>query len=331
MNIKTEYEAEVGPTEMVFETVDLTPKTAKTISLWSNAETKQLMDLHRNLINEVGNQKRFKRKKDMWMEISLHFPNRTPKQCEERFKTVLKRKKNNFGKVYISEAKRKTIEILDNKPEFENKFQIIRRPKVENNREEFLINNKNISAWTLSETKQLIELYKRLIGEVGPQRRFSLKKDMWTEISLHFTDKNPKQCEQRLNSVFKRKQQICLTKETKKSVVVQPKNPCNTFQINKVQILKNNINSDDNEAEETFKALINKSSKLEKDTDPIAPEIETNKIKANKEMSLNEVLLHIAAKREEGKERRHKEKLQAISKMQDILQQLLDLKKNKKN
>lgn len=142
MNIKTEYEPEIGQTEMLFETVDM-PITSKTIVMWSNEETKLLMDLYGSFINEVGPDKRFPHKKNMWLEISSHYPCRTAKQCEERFKTVLKRKKNNF-KLYISETGRKAID-LDNNDTIDDSFLNIKRPRIASNNEGFTTNSKNIS------------------------------------------------------------------------------------------------------------------------------------------------------------------------------------------
>lgn len=129
MEIKTEYEPEFGPTEMVFETVDI-PSSSKKIAIWSNSDTRLLMDFHKSLINEVGPEKRFLHKKDMWLEISSQFPNKTPKQCEERYKTVLKRKKKGKEKVYLSEARKKTID-LEAKYSVDNTFEIVRKHPID--------------------------------------------------------------------------------------------------------------------------------------------------------------------------------------------------------
>lgn len=65
--------------------------------------------------------KRFKRKLDMWSEISSQIGTKNSKQCEERFKTVLRRKKKDFQMVLISQA--------ESENENENTYQIIRNHK----------------------------------------------------------------------------------------------------------------------------------------------------------------------------------------------------------
>lgn len=62
------------------------------------------MSLYKTLIWEVG--KRFVYQKEMWAEIATHFPDKTPNQCEQRYKTVLKRKTKGF----ITKARRKPVD-----------------------------------------------------------------------------------------------------------------------------------------------------------------------------------------------------------------------------
>ncbi|XP_037824071.1 uncharacterized protein LOC119612343 isoform X2 [Lucilia sericata] len=125
MEIKTEYETEIGPTQVVFEVVDV-PNTTKKIVIWSDIETQQLMDLYESFSPQVGPQMRFKHKKDMWTEIATHFPGRHSKQCEERYKTVLKRKKKGLLEPDVLEAEEWN----------ENPFKIIKKLEIERAAEE---------------------------------------------------------------------------------------------------------------------------------------------------------------------------------------------------
>nr|CAI5857068.1 unnamed protein product [Callosobruchus analis] len=65
---------------------------------WSNDETRLILDKYEQYLSLVGPMKKFKNKKLMWMQISKDLKNhfgveRTPQQTENRYKTILKRKK----------------------------------------------------------------------------------------------------------------------------------------------------------------------------------------------------------------------------------------------
>ncbi|CAH1102965.1 unnamed protein product [Psylliodes chrysocephalus] len=65
---------------------------------WTEAETKLLLDLYEENISRVGPMKKYKNKKNMWQDVSNIINktikiNRTALQVENRYKTVLKRKK----------------------------------------------------------------------------------------------------------------------------------------------------------------------------------------------------------------------------------------------
>ncbi|CAG9822239.1 unnamed protein product [Phaedon cochleariae] len=65
---------------------------------WCEAETRLLLDKYESYLKHVGPMKKFKRKKDMWQQISKDIKTilnitKTPTQCENRYKTILKRKK----------------------------------------------------------------------------------------------------------------------------------------------------------------------------------------------------------------------------------------------
>lgn len=63
------------------------------ILVWSEKDTKRLLELYNDYLPQTGPLKRFKQKKEMWSYVANEFPGKSGKQCEERYKTVLRRKK----------------------------------------------------------------------------------------------------------------------------------------------------------------------------------------------------------------------------------------------
>lgn len=71
----------------------------KNDATWQENETKLLLDKYEHFLPLVGPLKKFKTKKNMWVKISQDLEEilgvkRTSVQCENRFKTLMKRKKN---------------------------------------------------------------------------------------------------------------------------------------------------------------------------------------------------------------------------------------------
>ncbi|KAH7946966.1 hypothetical protein HPB52_006441 [Rhipicephalus sanguineus] len=72
---------------------------SKDTTLWSEGETRKLLEKFTNCMPEVGPMKKFKDKKTMWTAIAAELRHetgieRTPLQCENRLKTVKKRYSN---------------------------------------------------------------------------------------------------------------------------------------------------------------------------------------------------------------------------------------------
>ncbi|XP_023303977.2 uncharacterized protein LOC111685926 [Lucilia cuprina] len=327
MEIKTEYETEIGPTQVVFEVIDV-PNTTKKIVIWSESETQQLLDLYENFYPQVGPHMRFKHKKDMWTEIATHFPGRHRKQCEERYKTVLKRKKKGLPEANVLEAEEweenpiKTMKILEEERAAEEQTKTFR----------------NVNMWTNSETRLLMSLHRTLIKEVG--KRFTFQKDMWREIATNFPGKQPNQCEQRYKTVQKRKKKCVYTKSRRKTNDFKNKDSVGNSIWRNNRIAKNHINkcTNDTEMDEliTLGEEVNNVPKtMEVITENISdiytkiPQSSTTKEpfkQERKDLSLAEILWEIAAKKEEAKERRHRERMEATKQLQNILQQILNSK-----
>ena len=60
------------------------------------------MDLYKEYLPQIGPLKRFKNKKEMWLNIANDYPGKSAKQCEERYKTVLKRKRPKVEACYAA-------------------------------------------------------------------------------------------------------------------------------------------------------------------------------------------------------------------------------------
>ncbi|GLV33441.1 hypothetical protein CBL_20180 [Carabus blaptoides fortunei] len=82
---------------------------------WKISETKVLLDKYENYLSQVGPMKKFKTKRIMWKKISADLKEifnveKTDLQCENRYKTILKRKKKAVDNNHRSGSSRETIE-----------------------------------------------------------------------------------------------------------------------------------------------------------------------------------------------------------------------------
>lgn len=78
--------------------------------MWTEGETRLLLDKYRSYLPEIGPMKAIRNKKEMWVRISTEIKGRTAKQCEDRYKTLIKRKKVAVENNHTSGAKRQRIE-----------------------------------------------------------------------------------------------------------------------------------------------------------------------------------------------------------------------------
>ncbi|XP_011858505.1 PREDICTED: uncharacterized protein LOC105556053 [Vollenhovia emeryi] len=70
----------------------------KSCDFWTNSATSFMLDKYETYLGNIGPMKRFKTKKQMWLQISKDMTemlniSKTPIQIENRYKTILKRKK----------------------------------------------------------------------------------------------------------------------------------------------------------------------------------------------------------------------------------------------
>ncbi|XP_065364209.1 uncharacterized protein LOC135957399 [Calliphora vicina] len=300
--------------------IDIPVAYVKQLKIWSNSETKQLLSLYKSLLPEVG--QRFTYQKQMFDEISLHFPDKTPQQCQSRLTTMFRKKKRGAGKVYnISGAGKNTTDLVSK--DDTNAFRIIKLHNVEPD-DNLLTPIRNFQLWSNSETKQLVDLYKRFIGDVGPDKRFTQKKEMWAEISAHFPNKEPKQCETRFMRLLNKQKNRVVKyvrynpSETRRKRNDKAKDK-SSFQINRKHTIKKERITDDMDQNELD---------IPEHSEPNIQKKNELVDSAKKEKTIQETLMDIAARKEETKERRHKEKMEVFKQVQNILQQLLDSKNN---
>ncbi|XP_017468977.1 PREDICTED: uncharacterized protein LOC108360979 [Rhagoletis zephyria] len=82
----------------------------KTLQLWSDGESRLLLDRYAHYLPDIGPMKTLKNKKEMWIKIATEIEGKSPKQCEERYKTIVRRKKAAVENNNTSGAKRQKID-----------------------------------------------------------------------------------------------------------------------------------------------------------------------------------------------------------------------------
>lgn len=84
---------------------------------WSDAESKLLLDKYGQYLEQIGPLKKFKNKKNMWLQISSDMGDvgyeKTALQCENRYKTILKRKKKAIDNNRSTGAVRQNVQYED--------------------------------------------------------------------------------------------------------------------------------------------------------------------------------------------------------------------------
>lgn len=133
--------------------------------------------------------------------------------------------------------------------------------------------------------------------EIGPQKKYRTKKDMWANIALEFEEKTPKQCEERYKTVLRRKK---LAVENNRASGSKRIHVNYEEELNKICFLDDSI-------EPEIQMSSSKCIKAEK--------CENIKIKKIKSKSVQETLLEIAENKEEGRQKRHKEKMDLLKKL----------------
>jgi len=125
---------------------------------WSDESTRLLLDKYAEYLELVGPMKQFKNKKLMWLEISKDLEKKlgvqkTSIQCENRYKTVLRRKR-------ICEKNNSTSGSKRIKVNFENEIKQIAakddsvEPEVLQSSSNIIVNVKNTKLSRVSNTKK---------------------------------------------------------------------------------------------------------------------------------------------------------------------------------
>jgi len=100
------------------ESTSTSTKERSELSTWCEESTRLLLDKYEQYLPLVGPMKQFKCKKSMWIQISNDIATelnivRSSVQCENRYKTILKRKMQSVRGNQQSGAKRTKVEFED--------------------------------------------------------------------------------------------------------------------------------------------------------------------------------------------------------------------------
>ena len=130
---------------------------------------------------------------------------------------------------------------------------------------------------------------------------------MWFHIANKIPRKSAKQCEERYKTVLKRKRLAMENKQKKAAAAAS--------------VAKGNHHQTNGEDEKS----VHDDGGEEEENNELDVHHQVNNSKKYK--TIQETLLKIAARREDARERRHKEKLEVVNKMINILEQILVDKK----
>lgn len=159
--------------------------------------------------------------------------------------------------------------------------------------------------WSDSGTKFMLERYELYVPQVGPSKKFKTKKRMWQEIATdlknilneHFTHV---QVENRYKTVMKRKKAAVVNNNRTGASRVSV--PYET-EVNRIAALDDSIEPEVLRSANDITYL--------KSTESVEPP----KKRLKKLKTIQETLVEIYTKKEENKERRHKEKMELLLKL----------------
>lgn len=178
------------------------------------------------------------------------------------------------------------------------------------------VESENEILWGEKETKLLLDKYEQYLSQVGPMKKFKKKKNMWEKISEDIINilnirKTALQCENRYKTILKRKKKVKVhngrTGET-------PETDPFEEELNKIAAIDDSLDPE-------VKIGVGKLVTIAKRPAPSTSEADTaaSSTKKPKKQSLSEVLVDIANKKEEGRDRRHKEKLEFLRQLGERL------------
>ncbi|XP_059216877.1 uncharacterized protein LOC131996303 [Stomoxys calcitrans] len=169
---------------------------------------------------------------------------------------------------------------------------------------------KQVNLWSDGDTRMLLDLYAKYLPQIGPLRKFRNKKEMWSKVAEKVGNKSAKQCEERYKTVLRRKKLAVENNNTSGSKRQKIDFEEELFQI---------CNLDDSIEPEI---QISSQKIIKREQRDILASTSTSK----KKQSVQDTLLEIAKLNEEAKERRHREKMEAIKDMKQNLERLFQQK-----
>lgn len=169
--------------------------------------------------------------------------------------------------------------------------------------------------WTDAQSKMLLDLYEEFLPLVGPLKKFKTKKSMWNKIAVLINqklncNKTALQAENRYKTVLKRKKSA--VDNNRKSGAERMEIPYEK-ELNKIACIDDSIEPEIMGTASGI-TIIKKSKDKEECVTPSTSTELTPRAK-RRVKTIQETLLEIHEKKEESKERRHKEKLDFIKKL----------------
>lgn len=164
--------------------------------------------------------------------------------------------------------------------------------------------------WSDGDTRMLLDLYAKYLPQIGPLRKFRNKKEMLSKVAEEVGNKSAKQCEERYKTVLRRKKLAVENNNTSGSKRQKIDFEEELFQI---------CNLDDSIEPEI---QISSQKIIKREQRDILASTSTSK----KKQSVQDTLLEFAKLNEEAKERRHREKMEAIKDMKQSLERLFQQK-----
>ncbi|KAL1489237.1 hypothetical protein ABEB36_014170 [Hypothenemus hampei] len=170
--------------------------------------------------------------------------------------------------------------------------------------------------WNTKETRLLLDKYELYLNCVGPLKKFKTKKVMWKKVSedilsLLNINKIPYQCENRYKTIIKK---------MKKAIDNNKKTGTSKMEVEYEEELCKIVAKDDSILPEVLVGpgkVIKPKIGMENGSSS-----ETNENKSKKRIrkrSVGDILLQIQKQKEEGRERRHREKLEILKELGNVL------------
>lgn len=179
---------------------------------------------------------------------------------------------------------------------------------------------KIIEFWSDGDTRYLLDKYHQYLNDIGPMKKFKNKKEMWVKISQEIGGKNGKQCEQRFKTVMRRKKLAVANNSTSGN---KRKNIEYEEEMRKIAAIDDSVEPE---------IQLSSNNMVRKESSERPGKENRVKISSNKKAkTVQETLLQIYEKKEQNRERRHREKMEKADNLEKLLYKVLEQKNTPEN